>query len=79
MVNVFAIVGDLFKSTSTVAINTILTLGNPTFLCIVGSRMFFNLKEAGERGVNPGTNWSSHSYGTVAPLHFTRPRVADDE
>ena len=36
-------------------------LDNPTLLCVLGSRMFFNLLEAGERGVNGGTNWSSHA------------------
>ena len=40
-------------------------IGSPTILCIVGSHIFFNLKEAGEHGVNIGTNWSSHSYSTV--------------
>ena len=29
---------------------TVLALGSPAFLCILGSRMFFNLKEAGEHG-----------------------------
>ncbi|OCB91359.1 hypothetical protein A7U60_g1398 [Sanghuangporus baumii] len=28
------------------------TLGSPAFLCIFGSRMLFNLKEAGEKGSN---------------------------
>lgn len=38
--------------------NTIIDLlGNPTFLCILGSRMLFNLKEAGKLGVNEGTNY----------------------
>lgn len=40
-------------------------LGSPTLLCILGSRMFFNLKEAGEHGVNVGTNWSSHSHSAI--------------
>ena len=40
-------------------------LGSPTLLCVLGSRMFFNLKEAADRGVNVGTNWSSHSHTTM--------------
>ena len=31
-------------------------LGNPSLLSLVGSRMLFNMKEAGEHGVNEGTN-----------------------
>ena len=34
-------------------------------MCSLGSRMFFNLKGAPEYGVNVGTNWSSHSQGSV--------------
>ncbi|EJC99668.1 uncharacterized protein FOMMEDRAFT_160095 [Fomitiporia mediterranea MF3/22] len=32
-------------------------LGSPIFLCILGSRLLFNLKEAGERGLNEGTSY----------------------
>lgn len=39
--------------------------GSPTLLCILGSHMFFNLHEAGERGVNIGTNWFSHPQSTM--------------
>ena len=39
--------------------------GSPTLLCVAGSRMFFNLKEAAEHGVNIGTNWSSHTQSTM--------------
>lgn len=46
-------------------------LGSPTLLCILGSRMFFNLKEAGEQGVNVGTNWSSFSHSAI---HFDEPQ-----
>ena len=40
-------------------------IGSPTLLCILGSRMFFNLKEAAEHGVNVGTNWSSYSHSAI--------------
>lgn len=40
-------------------------LGSPTLLCILGSHMFFNLKEAAEHGVNIGTNWSSYSHSAI--------------
>ena len=39
--------------------------GEPTLLCIAGSRIFFNLKEAAEHGVNIGTNWSSYSRSAI--------------
>ena len=41
-------------------------LGSPTLLCILGSRMFFNLKEAAEHGVNAGTNFQSHTVSSMA-------------
>ena len=37
--------------------NVLQQLGNPFYLSILGSRMLFNLKEAGEMGVNEGTNY----------------------
>ena len=40
-------------------------LGSPTTLCILGSRIFFNLKEAAEHGVNVGTNWASYSHSAI--------------
>ena len=47
--------------------------GSPTLLCVSGSRMFFNLKEAAEHGVNIGTNWSSYSHSAI---HFDEPLSA---
>ncbi|EJD03182.1 uncharacterized protein FOMMEDRAFT_134292 [Fomitiporia mediterranea MF3/22] len=32
-------------------------LGSTSFLCILGSRMLFNLKEAGQNGLNEGTSY----------------------
>ena len=45
-------------------------LGSPTLLCILGSRMMFNLKEAGERGVNVGTNLKSIAPTTMTEMQF---------
>ena len=45
-------------------------LGSPTLQCVLGSRLFFNLKEAGERGVNEGTNWASY---TLTGIDFSDP------
>ena len=46
-------------------------LGSPTLLCMLGSRMFFNLREAAGHGVNVGTNWSSYLHaGTEENMLF---------
>ena len=50
---------------SLVLSNIVLSLGSPALLCILGSRMFFNLKEAAEHGVNVGTNRSSNSHSEI--------------
>ena len=73
---VFDIVGNLFNASSAVAINTIEVLGSPTLLCILGSRMFFNLKEAAEHGVNVGTDWSSHQHSAI---RFDEPGAAETQ
>ena len=41
------------------------SFANAALLCILGSRMFLNLKEAAEHDVNVGTNWASHSIGAI--------------
>ena len=64
-VAVFATIGDRFQVSNWVVENIIAALGSTTFLCILGSRMFFNLKEAAEHGINIGTNWSSHSHSEM--------------
>ena len=50
--------------------------GSPALLCVAGSRMFFNLKEAAEHGVNIGTNWSSYSHSAI---HFDEPQFAAEQ
>ena len=74
---VFDIVGDLSGTSDAVAINIIAVLGSPTLLCILGSRMFFNLKEAAEHGVNVGTNWSSYEHSALGSIHFNEPQPED--
>ena len=41
-------------------------LGNPSLLCLLGSRMFINLKEAGSSGVKSGSSASALSQRSVA-------------
>ena len=43
--------------------------GNPSFLCILGSRLLVNLKEAAELGVNGGTNYRMSS-ASISELSF---------
>ena len=50
-------------------------LGNTPSLTILGSRMLFNLKEAGELGVNEGTNVRVTSR-TLSDLDFAEPENA---
>ena len=50
---------------SFLVITLLVGFGSPTLLCVAGSRMFFNLKEAAEHGVNVGTNWSSYSHSAI--------------
>lgn len=40
---------------------------NTSLLCVLGSRMFFHMKEAGERGVNEGT---SYRLKTISQMEF---------
>lgn len=74
-VSVFSIVGDELYSNNTVIESIVLALGSPTLLSILGSRMFFNLKEAAEHGVNVGTNWSSYSHSAI---HFDAPHCTEN-
>ena len=42
-------------------------MGSPAFLCVLGSRLLFNIKEAAERGVNEGT---SYKLKTLSNMDF---------
>jgi hypothetical protein len=63
-------------NTSPIAPYILESFGSPTLLCILGSRMFFNLKEAAEHGVNVGTNWSSYSHSA---LHIEEPPRIEEQ
>ncbi|KAL5512042.1 hypothetical protein ACEPAH_5261 [Sanghuangporus vaninii] len=55
------------------------TLGSPAFLCILGSRMLFNLKEAAEKGVNGDTTLKTET--RMSSVHFAQdgPRLVGEE
>ena len=64
----------LIGSKSTVLSNVIGALGSPTFLCILCSRLFYNIKEAADMGVNEGTNYRAL---TLSMPQFASPVIAD--
>lgn len=77
--SIFAIVSDMSSiSEQFAAQNVINALGNPTLLCILGSRMFFNLREAGEAGVNEGTNVGSYR-STTSSIGFQEPNDGEEQ
>ena len=54
-------------------------LGNPSLLCILGSRLLVNLKEAGKLGLNEGTNYRPDSFSeSLSEIEFTE-RVAEGD
>ena len=46
-------------------------MGNPLMLCVLGSRLMMNMKEAGEKGENGGNLGSNRSVGTVSDIQFS--------
>ena len=75
-VAVFAIVGDRSEASNTAVVQLYHTLGSPTLLCVLGNRLFFNLKEAAEHGVNVGTSWSSYSGSAI---YFEEPLSSNEQ
>ena len=61
LVSVMAIVVDLPIGSNARFAYVLSVLGNPSLLSLFGARLLFNMKEAGEHGVNEGTNWGSHT------------------
>ena len=75
-VALFSIVGARLLTSNTAVEGVLNTLGRPTLLSILGSHMFFNLKEAAEHGVNIGTNWTSYTHSAI---RFDKPRGGEDQ
>ena len=61
---------DQFYGDSIISSNIFAIVGSASLLCVLGSRMFFNLKEASERGVNEGTDYGSH---VLTRIRFDEP------
>lgn len=69
MVIMLNIIND--TSAETLDISIVLTaLGSPSLLCLLGNRMFFNLKEAAEHRVNVRTDFGSY---TLSGMEFSLP------
>lgn len=47
----------------------IVALGSPSFLCVLGSRMFINMKEAGQGDVFSGNDFRDGSR-TISDIRF---------
>ena len=63
---------SIFIDNSFVA-NILGAAGSPTLLCILGGHLLINLKEAGELGVNEGTNYRSNS---VSDIDFAEGQIS---
>lgn len=48
-------------------------LGNPSFLCLLGSRISINLKEAGEATVDEDSSFQENTGNTLSDPHFAGP------
>ena len=77
-VSVFAIMDFRLQIPNALVTHVLDALGNPAFLCILGSRMLFNLKEAGERGQNEGTSYDA-TLRTVSEMEFAEPGPVNSE
>lgn len=47
------------------AADVLAAASSPTLLCILGGQLLINLKEAGERGANGGTNYTPRSVSNI--------------
>ena len=77
-VSAFGILEFMLQISNLYLANVISSLGNPAFLCVLGSRMLFNLKEAGERGQNEGTSYIA-TPRIVSEMEFAEPGPAMSE
>ncbi|OCB87149.1 hypothetical protein A7U60_g5663 [Sanghuangporus baumii] len=76
--SVVAVLSFKLQIENQVLSNILSSLGNPALLSLLGTRMLFNLKEAGERGQNEGTSYRVQS-GTVSEINFAAPVNAQRE
>ena len=70
--SVFSILEFKLQISDSFLVNVLEQLGSPSFLSLLGSRLLFNMKEAGERGQNEGTSYRSSS-STISEMDFAEP------
>ncbi|OCB85035.1 hypothetical protein A7U60_g7992 [Sanghuangporus baumii] len=58
------------------AANLLSAAGSPTLLCVLGGQLLINLKQAGEKGLNGGTNYMPRS---VSDIDFGENGVNDEQ
>ena len=68
-VSILKIVTNFVVDVNLVVASILDFAGNPAFLSILGAHLLFNMKEAGERGLNQGTSCGSEL--TVSDIDFT--------
>ena len=71
LVSVFGIVANLTQKSVTLFGNILTVLDNPSLLSILGTRLLFNMKEAGAKGLNEGTSCGQKS--TISDIEFAAP------
>ena len=76
-VSVLNILTDNFGDNESLLPFILNLVGNPSFLSILGARLLFNMKEAGEKGLNQGTSCGSNS--TISEIDFADAAQARTE
>ena len=74
LVSVFAIVENFTLASNALFAYILDMLGNPALLSVLGARLLFNMKEAGDKGLNEGTSCGSKS--TISDIDFGAPPEA---
>lgn len=74
LVSVLQIMDTSLGEASTLLSAILNSVGSPAFLSILGARLLFNMREAGEKGLNEGTSCGSKS--TVSGIDFAEPPQA---
>ena len=67
------IVDDRIFEINPLVADLLAVAGSPILLCVLRNHLLINLKEAGERGVNEGTNYRSR---TVSDIEFAEGKLA---
>ncbi|KAH8109719.1 hypothetical protein DFH11DRAFT_513647 [Phellopilus nigrolimitatus] len=63
--SVMQIVADQLYIPNALLAELLNVLGNPSLLCVLGSRLLVHLKEAGERGANGGTSYRMRTMSNI--------------